>query len=167
MNLWFYSLNELNFEELMAVYEEGNRLNGACLYPDESATMQKRLAERDFADYLRETFFRQDGAAYCVLVENSLYISAARIEKFEDGYLLSALETRPDYRRKGYGKRLIDALVLMCSGRGLLPVYSHVHNNNIASLSLHLQCGFCVVKEFARYLDGTVRSDTKTLIYKK
>lgn len=167
MNLWFYSLSELNFEELMSVYAEGNSLNGARRYPDESAMMQKHLAEQDFADYLRQTFFRQEGAAYCVLAENNSYISAARIEKYEDGYLLSALETRQDMRRKGYGKRLMDCLLCDCTENGHLPLYSHVDSKNVPSMNLHLQSGFRVKKDYARFLDGSVRADSKTLIYEK
>ncbi len=167
MNLCFYSMSELNFDELMRVYEEGNIQKGAILYPYESATMQKYLAERDFEDYLRQTFFKQNGAVYFVFEENSSYISAGRIEPFNDGYLLSALETRPDYRAKGYGKRLLAFLVSTCSLQGKIPIYSHVHCNNHASMNLHMNCGFRVYKDVARYLDGTVRSDGKTLIYEK
>ena len=167
MILWFYSLSELNFEELMSVYEEGNRENGAYFYPQESSAAQILLAEHDFADYLRQTFFRQKGAAYCVLTRDGSYISAARIEPFEDGYLLSALETRPGLRRRGYGRQLMNELIDACVNRGYIPIYSHVSNRNIPSLDLHLQCGFQVHKEFARYLDGSVRADSKTLIYEK
>ena len=165
MNLWFYSLNELNFEALIAVYEEGNICNGAERYPEESATMQKRLAELDFEDYLRQSFFRQPGASYCVYVENGSYISAARVEPFDNGFLISGLETRPDCRRNGYGRKLMENLILTCKGKGKLPIYSHVNERNIASMRLHLQCGFRVYKDTARYLDGSVHSDSKTLIY--
>jgi GNAT superfamily N-acetyltransferase len=112
-------------------------------------------------------FFCQEGAAYCVFSENGTYISAVRIEPFEDGYLLSALETKPDSRRRGYGKRLIEGLILECTEKRKLPIYSHVKNKNIASINLHLQCGFRVYKDSARYLDGSVRTDSKTLVYKK
>lgn len=167
MILWFNSFSQLDFEALMSVYKETNELMGGTLYSQESAMMQVQLAERDFADYLRHTFFQQDAAAYCILAENGSYISAARIEKFEDGYLLSALETRPDCRRKGYGKCLLNALVSQCVSDDKVPIYSHVGNRNRASMALHLQCGFRVLKESARYLDGSVRTDSKTLIYEK
>lgn len=167
MLLWFYSPSELNFEALMSVYEEGNKENGAYLYPHESSSVQKLRAELDFDDYLRQTFFMQKGAAYCVLTDKECYVSAARIEPFEDGYLLSALETKPDLRRRGYARQLMVELLAEYVSRGCTPIYSHVANKNIPSLNLHLQCGFCVHKEFARYLDGTVSTNTKTLIYKK
>ena len=165
MILWFYSLNELNFEALMAVYEEGNVANGAERFPEESAMMQKRLAEQDFEDYLRQAFFRQPGAAYCVYMENDSYITAARVEPFDNGYLISGLETRPDFRRKGYGRKLMENLISACKREGNLPLYSHVSQRNFASMQLHLQCGFRVFKDSARYLDGSVHSDSKTLIY--
>lgn len=167
MILLFYSMRELDFEQLMSVYEEGNIMNGARLYPDESAMAQKQLAEQDFADYLRHSFFCQKEAAYYILADNAQYIAAARMEPFEDGYLLSALETRPGYRRNGYGRELVNNLVSVCSERGLLPIYSHVANTNIASINLHLQCGFRVHKDSARYLDGSVRTDSRTFIYEK
>ncbi len=151
----------------MAVYREGNMENGNRFYPYESATTQIRLAEQDFADYLRNTFFHQEGAVYCVLEENGSYISAARIEKYEDGYLLTALETRPDCRRKGYGMQLINGLLARCKDNGWMPIYSHISNQNYASMRMHLQCGFRVLKDSARYLDGSVRSDSKTLKYEK
>lgn len=167
MLLWFYSPSELNFEALMSVYEDGNKENGARLYPQESASMQKLRAEQDFDDYLRQTFFRQKGAAYCVLTDQDCYVSAVRIEPFEDGYLISALETRPDLRRRGYAGQLMRNLLAECGKRGFVPIYSHVANRNIPSMNLHLACGFYVHKEFARYLDGSVSGDCKTLVYKK
>lgn len=167
MFFWFYSLNDMDFEKLLAVYEEGTELQGAALYPEETAMMQKRLAERDFEEYLRYTFFRQKDAVYCVLAENDSYISAARLEPYGDGYLLSALETGPYFRRKGYGKLLLRELINFCTDRGMLPIYSHVANENLSSMGLHLQCGFQIQKEFARFLDGSVSANSKTLVYKK
>ena len=167
MLLWFNNLAALDFEALMAVYKEGNALNGSLQYPNDSPMRQKCFAERDFEDYLRQIFFCQEDAAYCVFSENGTYISAVRIEPFEDGYLLSALETKPDCRRRGYGKRLIESLILECTEKRKLPIYSHVMNKNIASINLHLQCGFRVYKDSARYLDGSVRTDSNTLIYEK
>lgn len=167
MNLWFYSFRQLNFEELLNVYEEDIRVNGSQLYPGESADQQLRLAEQDFADYLRCTFFRQKSAAYCVLCDKERYVCAARIEEYEDGYLLSALATRPGYRRMGNGKRFLSTLLNHCAGEGKLPIYSHVANINKASMGLHLQCGFRILKDTAKYLDGSVHADSKTLLYEK
>ena len=167
MILWFYRLYELDFQKLMSVYEEGNVRNGAILYPDKPVAAQKQLAEYAFEDYLRHAFFRQKNAAYCVLADGRIYYSAVRIEPFEDGYLLSALETGPSYRRKGYGERLIKQVLSACTERGMLPIYSHVHNSNIASLNLHLKCGFCVYKDIAKYLDGTISDAAKTLVYNR
>lgn len=167
MIAWFHNLSEMNFDALMAVYEDANLREGAANYPYESATVQKQLAERDFADYLRSCFFRQDAAAYCVSMEDNKYISAVRVEKYEDGYLISALETIPAFRRRGYGQKLIESLVQEYSSKCKLPIYSHVVNRNKASMNLHFKCGFRVYQSFARYLDGSVSNESTTLIYEK
>lgn len=167
MNLWFYNFRQLDFEELLHVYEEDIRADGFKLYFNESTEQQLRLAERDFADYLRCTFFSQKDAAYCVLQDEGQYICAARLEEYENGYLLSALATRPGYRRMGNGKRFLSALLTHCAGEGKVPIYSHVSNKNNASMGLHLQCGFRIFKDTAKYLDGSVHADSKTLIYEK
>ena len=165
MNLWFNKFSELDFDALMEVYEEGNRRLGEKLFPYESEENQLQRTQRRFEEYLSECFFQQDGAAYCVLADNGMYICAGRIERFADGYLLSALETRPDCRQKGYGKAFLTALIQQCNETGKLPVYSHIFERNVPSMKLHLQCGFSIYKDSAKLLDGSVRSDFKTLIY--
>ncbi len=167
MNLWFCNFCDLDFEELVEVCQEDILTHGRLHYPNESTTEQLRLAEVDFADYLRNVFFRQKGSAYCILVNEGKYISAARLEPYEDGYLLTALITRVDYRRMGYGRQLLLDLMTDCVANGRLPIYSHIANRNVVSYSLHLQCGFRVLKDTATYLDGSVHTDSKTFIYTK
>lgn len=167
MILWFRSFSEMNFDALMAVYEEGNRKHGMQRYPDVSEAEQLLYAEADFASYLTDVFFRQKGAAYCILADGDTYICAARIEEYKDGVLLTALETKPDCRASGNGKILLTALLEHCALCGNLPVYSHVDNKNVASMNLHLGCGFRILKDSARFLDGSVSTDSKTLIYEK
>ena len=53
------SLNRLPFGELMAVYEEGNRENGAENYGNLPKNLQLLEAEQDFYAYL-ECFFQQE-----------------------------------------------------------------------------------------------------------
>ena len=105
-------------------------------------------------EYLREDFFRVKHAFYAVWEENGSYICALRMEPFEDGLLLEALETAPTHRRSGYATKLIEA-VLASLPKGS-AVYAHVHKRNTASLATHRRCGFTVGLEHAKYVDGTV-----------
>ena len=150
--------SELIFSNLMEVYEEGNRENGAQHWPGLFGNEQILRAEQEFYRYL-EDFFRTKGAYYAVWEENGRYLSALRLEPYEDGLLLEALETRPDCRGKGYGSLLLEAVSAVETGN----IYSHVSKKNLASLRVHEKCGFRKLLDYAVYIDGSVLSDAVTL----
>lgn len=157
------NLHQLNFRQLMEVYEESNTENGAEFFPGESAGQQLLQAEQGFYQYLREDFFSEPGAVYCLWEEQGRYISALRLEPYKDGLLLEALETRPDSRRKGYAQKLICAVLAQTEEK----IYSHVSKRNTASLRTHEACGFYRIAERAVYIDGSVRPDSCTFCSKK
>ena len=148
-------LEELDFSALMDIYVEGN-LEKAEEYGDGGLLR----AEREFYDYLREDFFRQQGAFYAVWTEQGSYVSALRLEPYKDGWLLEALETAPDYRKKGYAKALMIA-VLEYMDQSI--IYSHVSKRNEASLRTHYACGFQKHLDHVVYLDGSVTNRGVTL----
>ena len=104
-------LGELNFRQLMDVYEEGNLENAAKFYPREPQNQWLLLAEQAFHQYLRECFFPTKGARYCLWIVDGRYFSALRLEPYRDGLLLEALETHPAERRKGYAAALVNAVL--------------------------------------------------------
>lgn len=156
------NLGQLDFSQLMAVYEEGNLENGGELYSGLPQGQALLRAEQDFYQYLRHDFFAVNGAYYAIWQENEMYVSALRIEPYKDGVLLEALETHPKHRRKGFAEKLI---------REVLPmepkVYSHVGKRNAASLRVHEKCGFYRISEQAVYIDGSVNDKCCTLCYEK
>ena len=156
-----YKLKDLSFSKLMEVYTEGNQENGREFWPYETPAYQLAMAEQDFYDYLSQTFFAIPGAYYAVLEEGGRYVSALRMEPYQDGLLLSALETNPGFRRSGYGKQIIQE-VLAHIGEG--KVYSHVSKKNIASLRTHESCGFHKILDHAVYADGSVLTNSVTLM---
>ena len=155
-------MQELNFSQLMAVYEEGNRENAQLFFPDLTEGQQMIRAEQSFYEYLREGFFPVPGAVYARWVENGNYMSALRLEPYEDGLLLEALETAPAQRRKGYAEQLIRAVQAQFSEK----IYSHVSKKNVASLAVHEKCGFRQVLDYAKYIDGSVSRTAVTLCYR-
>ena len=159
----FDKLQQLDMGQLMALYAEGNRENAEDLYPQLSQLEGIRRAEADFESYLRDDFFRQKGACYCIWIREGIYVSALRLEPYEDGLLLEALETHPDHRRCGYAAMLIRAVQALLTRQGAGAVYSHVSKRNEASMRTHLACGFSVYRDYARYVDGTVTTRSVTL----
>lgn len=152
---------QLDFGQLMAVYEEGNQENGAYFFPELPEGQQMLRAEENFYQYLREGFFSTEGAVYAIWTENGRYVSALRLEPYEDGLLLEALETAPSFRRKGYARQLI------CAVQEAFPrkIYSHVSRKNAPSLAVHKKCGFRQVLDYAKYVDGSVERTAVTLCY--
>lgn len=160
-----YSIKELDFAKLMAVYREGNQENGEEFYPELSPEEAVRRAEQDFYDYLKQSFFPAQGAVYALWEVQGNYVSALRMEPYRDGYLIEALETAPDKRRKGYARELMEAFLNFARGRGLTPVYSHISKRNVPSQRVHSACGFSRYKDLAVYIDGSVDNKCDTWRY--
>ena len=156
-------LRNLDFRRLMDLYTEGNRENAELFYQHLGENQGILAAENDFYVYLRDCFFRTKGAMYCIWEEKGIYISALRLEPYRDGLLLEALETHPDYRRSGYAKKLIAAVMKWLTAQGSKPVYSHINKRNTASLKTHLACGFQRISEQAVYIDGSVTNSSCTM----
>ena len=149
-----YRFRDLDFEKLMAVYSQSNGENAQEFYPNETLSTGLQNVHAAFEEYLRNDFFRVKGAFYAIWEENATYICALRMEPYEDGLLLEALETTPAYRRAGYAAQLIYAVLAeLPSGSA---VYSHVHTRNAASLATHRRCGFKESLDYAKYVDGTI-----------
>lgn len=155
------SMKELDFSALMEVYAEGNLENGAEFWPDEPEGQQLLKAEQAFYQYLRECFFAVEGAMYCIWEENGRYVSALRLEPYQDGLLLEALETAPEKRRRGYARMLIRAVLAGLSNQ---RIYSHVGKWNTASIKTHEACGFRKILDHAVYADGSVMTNSSTYL---
>ncbi len=117
--------------------------------------------ERTFVDYLQDVFFRTMGAVYCVWVEDGHYVSALRLEPYEDGMVLAGLHTAQADRGKGYATELIrHAMEWLGEGK----VFTHIHHWNRASIAVHRRCGFRKVLDTARLLDGSVSAAIGTYL---
>ena len=99
-----HTMEELDISGWMEVYREGHEENGAYFYPDEPPERALHLAEEDSRRFL-EGFFQIPGAQYWIWEEEGRYVSCLRLKPDRDGLLLEALETRPDCRRRGFGKQ--------------------------------------------------------------
>ena len=157
------SLRQLNWAQLMALYEEGNRENGEDLYPDCPLEQQLFLAEQDFYDYLKTGFFTQPGDRYCLWTVDGIYVSTLRLQNYQDGLLLEALETHPGHRGRGYAKKLVAAVLEGVHEK----VYSHISPRNGPSLAVHKACGFQKILSHSVYADGSVNSRCHTYRYEK
>ena len=158
------TLDQLRFGHLMAVYEESNTENGAEFYPKLPAGQQILEAEQDFYHYLHNGFFNRPGDRYCIWEEDGIYVSALRLQRYQDGLLLEALETHPDHRGKGFAKALIRAALETAECD---KVYVHINPRNAPSIAAHTKSGFRKILDYSVYANGTVNSYCHTFLYEK
>ncbi len=156
-----YNMQELPFSELVHLYRQELALKAKREYSDRGDGFV--CAELDLREYLSQVFFRSSGAVYCLWTQEGKLVSALRLEPYGDGYLLTALETDPDQRCRGFAGRLIRAALEQVAKDK--PVYSHIAHKNRASIGVHRKSGFVKISDHARLLDGTVSAQVGTYCY--
>lgn len=160
----FNSLARMDTQALMEIYAESNCENAEDMFPDLESSAGILRVESEFLDYLRRDFFSQPGAVYALWRQDGIDVSALRLEPYKSGYLLEALETRPDSRNRGYACDLIRAVQQLPQYDCL---YSHVSRRNLPSMTVHQKSGFNIILDHAVYLDGSINTRSCTLQWVK
>lgn len=167
MLLRLTELPDGDIPKLMAIYAEGNRENAEYFYPELPLLEGIAREEEKFVAMLRETFFPKPGNAVYVLESEEQWVAALRLTQMEDFYYLEALETRPDQRKKGYGKALLKAVCSELSVRGAVMIRDCVYKRNQASLQTHLAAGFVIERETGiEYPGGTIDERSYGMLYR-
>lgn len=156
------TMRELDFSKLTILYREDIEKNRFERYPYMELYEGRNRAENDLYFYLNDIFFGESHGLFFVCVDHGMYVSALRLEGYNDGLLLNAIMTDSAFRRKGYASRVMEEALRNTKG----PVYSHIHRKNKASIELHKKFGFVRLYDFSVLLDGTVSSDHITYIRK-
>lgn len=151
------NIDGISYAELMRVYEESNRKHGEEMYSRFTRPEKILLAEQDLYSYLRSVL--NAGGWLAVWKVSGCYKSALRLEPYADGLLVTALETAPETRNKGYANALLHAVVQYFSR---VKIYAHIYSDNIISLHVHEKNGFVKVQDFAEFLDGSVSTEADT-----
>lgn len=154
------STDPVPYSAIMEIYEESITRDGRLRYARYSVERQKMEAEQELYQYLKEVFFRQPEAFLALWTVDGKAVSALRMEPYQDGFLLNALETAPAHRKKGYATSLVKETLMYFRGHSNLPVYSHIEQKNLASINVHQNAGFGFLKTGAFHLDGS-HSDTQ------
>lgn len=149
---------DLDVHELLSVYEESLQMKEA------HNALTAFQIENDFCSYLEDDFFTIAGAFYALWIREGHYVSALRMEPYNDGLIITGLETLPSCRRRGYAYQLLQAVKEYVMRTNHKPIYSHIDKRNTASLSLHHKCGFMQIHDFGRLIDGTVSNNYCTLM---
>lgn len=150
MLLVLQSPDELDVPKLLAIYQESSQENCQKMFPAETFTASLEQYEAGYTAFMREEYFAKPGRFWMVETTDGLWASALRLLPLEEPntWLIGALETHPEHRRKGYAARLItNAIRFMEEAHGSITLLSGVGKRNTASLQTHLRCGFVREKE--------------------
>ena len=156
------SMRQLPFQQLMEVYQETNIRSAQRHWSAYSPERGLAIAEDRFYEELQCGFFSIPHAMYCLWMVEGECVSALRLEPWQDGWLLAALETNPQMRKRGFAEKLVKAALEYA---GDIAVYSHVSKKNAASLRTHEKCDFEKILDYAVYADGSVNDRCCTLRY--
>ena len=148
------NMSQVPFSQLKKVYEQSIKLSARRDYPGMDDGLLQ--AEMDLYDYFRGVFFKTPGAYLCMWEEEGSVVSVLRLEPYRDGLLVTGLETAPNHRGRGYASALLSASCAMLQPG--MPVYAHIHRSNLASAAVHKKCGFEIIANYSKLLDGSVSS---------
>ncbi len=148
MLLRFDRYADLDGRRLMDLYAEGNRENAEEFFPDDDMQTGIGKVEEEFLDFLKNDFMPKPENTYWVHEENGVYLSALRLTEL-DGRLfyLEALETHPDFRRKGYARKLLTEVIDALKAGGPFRICDCVGKRNTPSVGTHKKAGFRIVSE--------------------
>lgn len=140
--------NDIDDNKLMSIYVESNFENTDYFYPEITDKVEAvKKVEHDFCDYIK-TEFLNGANSYYVWENGGIWVSALRLYYIKDNfYFLEALETSPNFRKKGYATQLLTAVINELKTKGTFKICVCVGKNNIASLNTYKKCGFKVVNE--------------------
>lgn len=141
--------------KLADVYLESNAKLAGTKFRSDPDNLGLLYAESDFYSYMKE-FLRDPDTCCALWCDGDRYISAVRIEPFEDGMLLSGLETSPEDRCRGAAGSLLKAVCETLANSGCNRLYSHIARDNKPSLAVHKRCGFLRHLGYAKCVDGSI-----------
>lgn len=162
------SYQEIDPRKLMDLYREGNEENIDYFYPDckDRAKALKEM-EASFLEYIEKEFFAEPGNVYYVLEKDDVWVSTLRLYVRDGYYYLEALETDPNYRKRGYASEILLAVFEELKKDGSFIVRDSVNKKNVASLATHKKCGFEIEQQDAvNDLTGEVNPKSYGMIYR-
>jgi ribosomal protein S18 acetylase RimI-like enzyme len=147
--LVFHSFDNVNMKDFLSVFKESSVENATRWYPDLSQEEALQQYENGYIRYM-QTDCGDEGGTLFILSDNEHYVSSLRLyAKAPKEYYLEALETHPDFRKKGYGKELLLQMQRHLREQDTdYVITAHVEKTNAASLNTHRAAGFEITADF-------------------
>lgn len=85
--------------------------------------------------------------------ERELVVAYASLQTFGDEAHIPSVAVRPEYRRRGLGRRLVERLLRHAVERGVAEVWLEVRSRNEPAIALYEQRGFVTAGRRRNYYD--------------
>jgi len=159
---------EQMYRMVHSVYIEASYEIAKEKHPELEDLSEKVKEEEDyFVEKFLAKFMSKDENTYYVWEEAGEWVSALRLTKLDGFYFLEALETAPEYRKKGYAYKLIKSVIQELEAEGNVVIRSNVRKTNIASLATHKKCGFIIEEENGtNHISGVQKDYLYGMLYK-
>ena len=118
-----------------------------AVYAESMADLSENFDSADemragYGSFLRE-FIREPGQSVLVETDGDQWVSALRaIESRPGVWFVEAVETAPDRRGQGFGRRLLNHTMERLLSLGAKRIECIIHPDNTASQRLHAACRF-------------------------
>ena len=133
-------IDENAISRLLSVYSES--MNEMKIHFANDAEMCET-----YASFLRD-FVKNPKQLILVEASDHEWVSALRaIETIEGHWFLEAVETKPEERKKGFGKDLLSHTIDYLKNIGMKELTCTISKNNFKSQALHEKCGFIPTNE--------------------
>lgn len=137
-------IDGIDLEKLMDLYEESNWENLSMVEANNTEKIDENIlyqkVRQSYKAYIENEFLTSGKNYLAILIDEKSHLSALRLYDEGEFFLLEALETNPQYRRCGYGERLVREVInLLAKGT---EIRSEVGISNKKSLALHKKLGF-------------------------
>lgn len=113
-----------------------------------------------YTSFLRD-FVKNPKQLIIVEASDDEWVSALRaIETMEGHWFLEAVETKPEERKKGFGKDLLRHTIDYLKNIGMTELTCTISKNNVKSQALHGKCGFIPTNELPLNCWGELEEGT-------
>ncbi len=79
-------------------------------------------------------------------------VGSLRLDEFEQGIGIYAFGVVPDYRRRGYGRQMLEEAIRIVRSEGQKPIMLDVEVDNVAAIALYTSCGFQIKTTYDYYI---------------
>lgn len=79
-------------------------------------------------------------------------VGSLRLDEFDEGIGIYAFGVVPDYRRRGYGRQMLEEAIRIVRSESKKPIMLDVEVDNVAAIALYTSCGFQIKATYDYYI---------------